>query len=80
MSEIIKTEHDGWDCVPELKEAVEAYEEAADIVYEINNCVRDHDLSDIIDKFRNMCQTIEDVLDNIDEDQEFETVDEEDEE
>ena len=48
MSEIIKTIEDGWDCVPELKEVVDTYENAADIIYEINNCVRVTDLCDII--------------------------------
>ena len=30
---VIKTTEDGWDCVPELKEAVDIYENAADIIY-----------------------------------------------
>ena len=79
MSEIIKTKHDGWECVPELKdEVVYAYEEAADIIYEINNCVRNHELPDLIERLRDMCGSIEMTLNSIDEDQEFETVDEED--
>ena len=76
---IIKTTEDGWDCIPELKnEVVYAYEEAADIIYEINNCVRNHELPDLIERLRDMCETIETSLDAIDEDQEFETVGEED--
>ena len=75
---IIKTIEDGWDCVPELKEVVDTYENAADIIYEINNCVRNHELPDLIERLRDMCETIETSLDAIDEDQEFETVDEED--
>ena len=75
----IKTEHDGWECVPELKdEVVYAYENAADLIYEINNCVRAHDLCDLIEGLRDMCETIETSIGSIDEDQEFETVDEED--
>ena len=74
---VIKTEHDGWECVPELKdEVVYAYEEAADIIYEINNCVRNHELHDLIERLRDMCETIKTSIDSIDEDQEFETVNE----
>ena len=78
MSEIIKTIEDGWDCVPELKEVVDTYENAADIIYEINNCVREHELPDLLERLRDMCGSIEMTLNSIDEDQEFETVDEED--
>ena len=78
MSEIIKTKHDGWECVPELKdEVVYAYEEAADIIYEINNCVRNHELPDLIERLKDMCETIETSLGAIDPNQEFETVYEE---
>ena len=75
---VIKTRCDGWDCVPELKdEVVYAYEEAADIIYEINNCVRETELPDLIERLRDMCETIETSICAIDPDQEFETVDEE---
>ena len=76
---IIKTTEDGWDCIPELKnEIVYAYEEAADIIYEINNCVRVTDLCDIIEELKSMCIDMQEKLDEIDDSQEFETVDEED--
>ena len=75
---VIKTEHDGWECVPELKdEIVYAYENAADIIYEINNCVRQTELPDLLERLRDMCENIETSIDAIDPDQEFETVDEE---
>ena len=75
---IIKTTEDGWDCIPELKnEVVYAYEEAADIIYEINNCVRNHELPDLIERLKDMCETIETSLGAIDPNQEFETVYEE---
>ena len=50
-----ETIEDGWDCVPELKEAVEIYENAGHIVYEINNCVRQMELCDMIEELKNMC-------------------------
>ena len=75
---IIKTTEDGWDCVPELKEVVETYENAADIIYEINNCVRSTELYEIVERLKDMAATITEQLEEIDEDQEFETVEEDD--
>ena len=75
---IIKTTEDGWDCVPELKEVVETYENAADIIYEINNCVRSTELYEIVERLQDMAATITEQLEEIDEDQEFETVEEDD--
>ena len=72
---VIKTTEDGWDCVPELKEAVEIYENAGHIVYEINNCVRQMELCDMIEELKNMCIDIEQKLDEIDDSLEFVTVD-----
>ena len=73
----IKTIEDGWDCVPELKEAVQIYENAGHIVYEINNCVREMDLEDLVEELRGMCQDMKQKLDEIDTNQEFETVNDE---
>ena len=70
-----ETIEDGWDCVPELKEAVEIYENAGHIVYEINNCVRQMELCDMIEELKNMCIDIEQKLDEIDDSLEFITVD-----
>ena len=74
---IIKTTEDGWDCVPELKDVMNEIDNVNSIIYEIKNCVRQHDLYDIVEELKNMAYTINDILENIDEDQEFETVDEE---
>ena len=76
---VVKTIEDGWDCVPELKEAVEIYENAGHIVYEINNCVREMELCDMIEELKGMCIDMQEKLDEIDESLEFETVDDEDE-
>ena len=75
---VIKTIEDGWDCVPKLKEVVETYENAADIIYEINNCVRATELCEIVERLQDMAATITEQLEEIDEDQEFETVEEDD--
>ena len=71
---IKETIEDGWDCVPELKEAVEIYENAGHIVYEINNCVRDMELGDMIRELKDMCYDMERKLDEIDDSLEFVTV------
>ena len=72
---IKETIEDGWDCVPELKEAVEIYENAGHIVYEINNCVRDMELGAMIRELKDMCYDMERKLDEIDDSLEFITVD-----
>ena len=73
----IKTIEDGWDCVPELKEVISEIENVDGIVYEINNCVRQTDLYTIVEELKNMAYNLTEKLEAIDEDQEFETVDEE---
>ena len=73
----IKTIEDGWDCVPELKEVISEIENVDGIVYEINNCVRSTDLYTIVEELKTMAYNITEKLEAIDEDQEFETVDEE---
>ncbi len=73
-----KTEYDGWNCVPELKEAIDYIEECSSDIYEIKNCVRNSRLSDLIENIKNNLQYAIDELDGIsDPDEEFETVDEE---
>ena len=73
----IKTTEDGWDCVPALKEVISEIENVDGIVYEINNCVRQTDLYTIVEELKTMAYNITEKLEEIDEDQEFETVDEE---
>jgi hypothetical protein len=70
----IKTIEDGWDCVPELKECIAEIENVNSIIYEINNCVRQSDLYTIVEELKNMAYTLTEKLEEIDEDQEFETV------
>ena len=72
----IKTTEDGWDCVPALKEVISEIENVDGIVYEINNCVRSTDLYTIVEELKTMAYNITEKLEAIDEDQEFETVDE----
>ena len=77
MSEVIKTIEDGWDCVPELTEAVDLIDEIETYVYEIKRCKRDSELEFMVEEMKSKLQDAIDVLDTIDTDQEFETTDEE---
>ena len=79
MSEVIKTIEDGWDCVPELKEAVDLIDEVETYVYEIKHCQREQELEFMVEEMKEKLQEVIDVLKTIDTDQEFETVDDEDE-
>ena len=74
MSEVIKTIEDGWDCVPQLKQAADCLEEARDEKYEIDNCVRDTELEDLVTNLKEKLEKAIEYLDEIDTDQEFETV------
>ena len=42
------TDEDGWDCVPELMEAVEIIKEMDDAIYEIRHSVREYSLDDMV--------------------------------
>lgn len=76
MSEI-KTIEDGWDCVPELKEVVEKIEELDHYKYEINNCVRESELDHMVVEMKEMMEEAIEMLDSINVDREFITVDDE---
>ena len=70
------TDEDGWDCVPELMEAVEIIREMDDAIYEIKNCVRDHSLDDmVVGMIETMREAIEE-LETIDTDIEWITKEE----
>lgn len=74
---VVKTIEDGWDCVPELKEAVNIYENVGHYIYEIKHCVRSEDLEQMVGELLDMCHDMKQKLEEIDESQEFETVDDE---
>ena len=76
MSEI-KTIEDGWDCVPELTEVVGKIEELDHYKYEIKNCVRQAELNHMVVEMKEMMEEAIEMLDNIDIDREFITVEDE---
>ncbi len=70
----MKTRQEGWECVPEFKEAVYCIEELKESIYEINNCVRSSSTADLKNlMLENLRRAIE-ILEYIDEDIEFETI------
>lgn len=78
MSKVIKTIDDGWDCVPRLKAAVNKIENIKGLIYEINNCVRDHDLDYIVEEMKENLNNAIEHLDEIDTDNIYQTVEDED--
>ena len=74
MSEQIKTTEDGWDCVPELMEAVRMIEEIGHDIYEIKHCVRQNDLEGMVENMKDYLQEAIDILDSIDTEREFITI------
>ena len=65
------TDEDGWDCVPELMEAVEIIREMDDAIYEIKNCVRDHSLDDMVVGMIEIMREAIEELETIDLDNEW---------
>ena len=78
--EEIKTIQDGWDCEPKLKEAVQKIEELDNYKYEINNCVRASELETMVVEMKEIMEEAIEMLDDIDVEREFVTVDDEEEE
>ena len=74
MNKVIKTTEDGWGCVPELKKAVELTLQIDSIAYEIEMCKRATSLEVIVREMKNSLEEAIDVLDEIDVNMEFETI------
>lgn len=70
---VIKTPHDGWDCVPELKEAVDVLSYNDKLIYEVNNCVRVTPLHLIVQDLRDNLHEALSILEDIDCTKEFVT-------
>lgn len=71
---VVKTRHDGWDCVPELMQTVILIEELGHDIYEIKNCVRQNDFELMVQNMKDYLQEAIEVLDSIDTDREFKTI------
>ena len=73
---IKNTNHDGWDCVPELREVVEILNYNDTIKYEINNCVRTSTLNQMVDEMRESLEEAIEKLNEIDSNIEYKTLEE----
>ena len=62
---IIKTRHDGWECLPQMKDLCDATGMVAQYKYEINNCVRTSSVEKIVIAYREMISEMENILDDL---------------
>lgn len=69
-----KTHHDGWDCVPELKGAASCIGNLRHVLYEIENCVRESSLPDLVSEFNDAISEAKEYLDSINTNVEYETI------
>ena len=76
MSNVLRTPDDGWDCIPELKQASECLEEARHEKYEIDNCSRLTNLDCLVRNLKRKLQDAIHFLEQVDTDVEIEQVEE----
>jgi len=70
------TRHDGWDCVPQLKEVVDIInDDLGHHLHEIQHCVRTQSIEALVIELRQGLKGVINILDTIDIDVEYETKD-----
>tara|TARA_R100000697_G_scaffold88988_1_gene100827 strand:- start:377 stop:622 length:246 start_codon:yes stop_codon:yes gene_type:complete len=74
MSRLIETTEDGWECVPHLKAAVQKIDNLKGLIYEIKNCIRDHDLDYIVEEMKQNLENAIECLEQIDTDVVYKTI------
>jgi len=74
---VIKTEEDGWDCVPQLQYAIDTIDNLDNETYEIKYCTRESDLRDLVAALTSSLEEALRHLGDIDVDVEYETIEEE---
>ena len=72
-----KTNHDGWGCEPMFRDAVNCIDELQDYIYEIKNCVRESDISDMKSEMIRCLTNAVASLEEVDDTVEWVTEDEE---
>jgi hypothetical protein len=72
-----ETYEDGWDCVPQLSKASNCLEEARHEKYEIDNCVRETPLDELVVNLKEKLEEAILHLDEIDINVEYKTVEDE---
>lgn len=73
MKQTIYTHEDGWDCVPELREVTSILRTLNSYTYEIDNCVRESDLDDLVFDMKKLLEEAINQLNTIDVDIEYKT-------
>jgi hypothetical protein len=71
---VIETIEDGWDCIPELKDAVTELSMINDYVYEIKNCVRISDLESMVVDMNEIMDNVKYHLSKVDITKEYKTI------
>lgn len=75
---IKRTYEDGWGCEPNFKEAVKTLGWIEDYIYEIKNCVRDSDISEMKSEMIHCLKEAIMCLEDVDDTVNWETIDDED--
>lgn len=70
----IETYEEGWDCIPELQQAVKELEHIDTFKYEIKKCVRVSSLDDMVGEMKDILMNVLDKLDEVDTEVEYKTV------
>lgn len=71
---VIETTEDGWDCVPQLKMAVNKIESIDSFIYEIDKCKRSSELDYMVYEMIDHLKEAITILKEIDTDLEYETI------
>lgn len=71
---VIETELDNWDVVPELEEALQAIDMLDTIIYEIRNNRRETPLEELVESMKEELNDALSILEEIDTEVEFKTV------
>ena len=62
----LKTSEDGWDCIPELTEYTDCYDnDLGHLVYEIKRCKREMSLEDMIYELKSHTRELNDIIKRI---------------
>ncbi len=69
-----KTSEDGWNCVPELKDATSLLGEIQHEIYEVDHCVRVTKLEDLVSEMISKLEEVVEILKEIDTDVEYVTI------
>ena len=74
----IKTEEDGWACNRDVRDLASLLDDLDALRYEINNCVRQSSLEEIVNQFAEIANELVRTTDSIDTNVEYETIESED--